>query len=332
MVRIGTRRMTRGFVVSAAVGALLAAALAGPTVAVPARSSAHQSSAARALQAPEKTAGHRNFLGIVSIFNCSAALVRWSQSRPHDPALLLTNGHCYAPSDKRPDGLPATAKAHVDRQVIVDRRDNRPVTLLRRDGSDRVTLHTSRVLYSTSFKTDVGLYRLRLTYGQIMRRYHVPALTLSNQRPSPTAKVLVPSGFSRQVYSCTLNGFAFRLFNDTFDWHHSLRFAPSSACHTIHGTSGSPVLDPLTGDVLGVNNAINLPPAKCAGGQSCGGRMHAPDCSISLCERTRAGRVTQHVHRRYGQQTWWLTTCVGADRVLDLGVTGCLLPKPRHKS
>jgi hypothetical protein len=321
-VRISTRALTRGSAVSAAVGALLVIALAGPTVASPATSSTHHGSSGRAARTKPETVGQPNFRGIISIFSCSASLVRWPQTRPQDLALLLTNGHCYAPSDK----------TQVDREVIVNRRDNRPVTLLKRDGSDLVTLHTSRVLYSTSFKTDVGLYRLKLTYRQIRHRYHVPPLTLSDRPPRPTAKVLMPSGFSKKVYSCTLNGFAYRLFNDTFDWRHSLRFAPSSTCRTIHGTSGSPVLDPTTRDVLGVNNAINLSPPQCVSGAVCGARRSALDCSISLCERSKAGRVTQHVHRRYGQQTWWLTTCVGTDRVLDLDVTGCLLPKPRPKS
>lgn len=321
-MQIGTRVLARGLAVSAGVGALLVAALAGPTVASPASWSTHQSSSARVMRASPRAVVQPNFRGIISIFSCSAALVRWPQSRPHDLALLLTNGHCYAPLDK----------THVDRGVIVDRRDNRAATLLRRDGSDLVTLHTSRVLYSTSFKTDVGLYRLKLTYAQIRHRYHVPALTLSDHPPQPTAQVLMPSGFSKKVYSCTLNGFAYRLFDDTFDWRHSLRFAPSPTCRTIHGTSGSPVLDPTTRDVLGVNNAINLSPPQCVSGAVCGARRTTLDCSISLCERSKAGRVTQHVHRRYGQQTWWLTTCVGTDRVLHLDVTGCLLPKPRPKS
>jgi Trypsin-like peptidase domain len=321
-LHIGTRVLARGLAASAGAGALLVAALAGPTIASPAPPSTPHSNSARAVRATAHGVGRPNFRGIISIFSCSAALVRWPQSRPHDLALLLTNGHCYAPSDK----------TKVDREVIVNRRDNRPVTLLKRDGSDLVTLHTSRVIYSTSFKTDVGLYRLKLTYVQIRHRYHVPALTLSDHPPQPSAKVLMPSGFSKKVYSCTLNGFAYRLFNDTFDWRHSLRFAPSSTCRTIHGTSGSPVLDPTTRTVLGVNNAINLSPPQCASGAVCGARSSALDCSVSLCERSKAGRVTQHVHRRYGQQTWWLTTCVGTDRVLDLDLTGCLLPKPRPKS
>jgi hypothetical protein len=142
--------------------------------------------------------------------------------------------------------------------------------------------------------------------------------------------VLVPSGFSKRVYACTLNGFAYRLFNDFFDWRHSLRFVRDPACRTIHGTSGSPVLNPRTRVVLGVNNAINLEPPKCATGRSCPGHRRALDCSVSLCERTKSGILSQHPHRRYGQQTWWLTTCVGRGRSLNLDVPGCLLPKPRR--
>jgi hypothetical protein len=31
----------------------------------------------------------------------------------------------------------------------------------------------------------------------------------------------------------------------------------------------------------------------------------------------------------YGQQTWWLTTCIGADRRFDLATPGCKLAGPR---
>jgi Trypsin-like peptidase domain len=250
---------------------------------------------------------------------------------PQDPALILTNGHCYQASDKARFGwaTATAAAAKVERQVIVDHPDNRPITLLRRNGSARVTLRTSRVLYSTSFKTDVGLYRLRRSYAQIKRRYGIPALTLSTRPPRGDSHVLIPSGFSKKVYSCTLNGFAYRLFNDTFDWRHSPRLGRSRTCRTIHGTSGSPVINPRTRVVLGVNNAINLPPPACASGSLCSRSDRALDCSISLCERTAGGRVSLHPHRRYGQQTWWLSTCVGADRALDLDRSGCLLPKPR---
>jgi hypothetical protein len=255
--------------------------------------------------------GTPNFRGAVEIFNCSGALVRWANSRPNDPAMMLTNGHCLNPSDKG-----GAAGARFTREVVVNQPDARPVTLLDRSGDDRGVVIATRVLYSTSFKTDVGLYTLRRTYAEIRDRFNLRALTISAAPPAADAAVLMPSGFSRTEYDCDLNGQAFRLFNDDFHWRHSIRLARSSTCHTIRGTSGSPLVDPGSREVVGVNNAINV------------SAPGSPRCSISLCEETKGGHISVHPHRRYAQQTWWLTTCVGAHRRLDLDVSGCLLPKP----
>ena len=219
--------------------------------------------------------------------------------------MMLTNGHCRNPSDKR-----------FTREVVVDQPDARPVTLLDRHGDDLGVVRTRRILYSTSFKTDVGLYTLRRTYAEIRQQFHLGALTISATPPAARAHVVMPSGFSRVEYRCGLNGRVFHLFNDEFSWRHSIRLAASTRCHTIRGTSGSPLLDADTREVVGVNNAINV----AARGE--------PRCSISLCEQTKGGNVSVHRHRRYAQQTWWLTTCVGAHRRLDLDMQGCLLPKP----
>jgi hypothetical protein len=256
--------------------------------------------------------GDPDFRGAVEIFNCSGVLVRWADSRPGDPAMMLTNGHCLNPSDKG-----AAVSARFTRDVVVNQPDSRPVTLLDRAGDDLGVVRARRVLYSTSFKTDVGLYALRRTYAEIRDRFHLRALTLSADGPGARATVLMPSGFSRDEYRCDLNGQAFRLFNDDFHWRHSIRLARSSTCQTIRGTSGSPLIDPASREVVGVNNAINV------------SARGAPRCTISLCEETRSGAITVHPHRRYAQQTWWLTTCVGAHRRLDLDLPGCLLPQPR---
>lgn len=51
-------------------------------------------------------------------------------------------------------------------------------------------------------------------------------------------------------------------------------------------------------------------------------------CVDSACEENRRGVVTTKRNINYGQQTWWLNTCIGADRTLDLDVPGCRLVKP----
>jgi hypothetical protein len=289
--------------------AALTAALSTVGFAVPAIS--HASAGTVVDARPRARGDATDFRGAVEIFNCSGALVRWANSRTSDPAMMLTNGHCFQASDKRGAGA-----RWFTREVIVDQPDARAVTLLDRRGDDLGVVRARRVLYSTSFKTDVGLYTLRRTFGEIRQAFHVRALMIADGPPSPHAAVDVPSGFSREEYRCDLNGQLFRLFNDDFHWRRSIRLARSSTCHTIRGTSGSPLIDPGTGAVVGVNNAINVPPHGTA------------RCTFSLCEQRKDGHISVHPHRRYAQQTWWLTTCVGAHRRLDLDLPGCLLPKP----
>jgi Trypsin-like peptidase domain len=290
--------MTRGSVRTAAGIAAVVAVAGAAGASPPVRAAASPTRAATA-----------DFRGAVEIFECSGALVRWANSRPDDPAMMLTNGHCRRVLDK------GSASASFTRQVIVNRRDDRQVTLLARDGTDAGVVRTKRLLYSTSFKTDVGLYTLRRSFASIRRRFDVRALVMADAGPRPRQHVQVPSGFARTIYSCDLNGTAYRLFNDDFEWHHSIRFARSTTCRTIHGTSGSPLLDPTTRQVVGVNNAINFDAGRTG-------------CHIALCELTKDGRRSLHKHRRYAQQTWWLTTCEGTGRGIDLDQSGCRLPKP----
>jgi hypothetical protein len=67
------------------------------------------------------------------------------------------------------------------------------------------------------------------------------------------------------------------------------------------------------GQVIGVNNTGYV-----------GGRA----CRDTVCEIRRDGTRRVYPHRDYGQQTWWLVTCLDADRRIDPAVEGCRLPKP----
>jgi hypothetical protein len=241
----------------------------------------------------------QSFDGIAALENCSASVVRWPSSRPRDRAMVLTNGHCHGQRFLRA------------RQVVVDRPYRRDVTLLAPDRSDVVTLRTQRVLYATMFRTDVALYSLRPTYRQLRRRHDVSALTIAPREPAGRGPIVVVSGYWKRTYRCDLNGFVHRLHEGAWDWARSLRYS-DDGCHIIGGTSGSPVLRPGGRRVVGVNNTLNEEGLRC--------RLNNP------CEENRAGRISVHRGRGYGQQTWWLTTCVRADRTFDVTKRGCRLP------
>ena len=109
-----------------------------------------------------------------------------------------------------------------------------------------------------------------------------------------------------------VENFIFQLKEDRWMWTDSLRYS-RPGCETIGGTSGSPIIRAGTKTVIGVNNTGNEDGQRCA--------MNNP------CEITEAGDVTFNIGYSYGQQTFWVYSCVTATNDIDLTKDGCLLPK-----
>jgi hypothetical protein len=235
----------------------------------------------------------------IALNNCSAALVRYPSSVDGDRALMLTNGHCY-------EGGFLSAG-----QVLQNRTSSRSGRLLNSAGTALGTVRADRLLYATMTNTDVSLYRLTTTFGSIRTRFGVSALTISASHPSAGIAITIPSGYWKQVWNCQINGFVTTLREDQWTWHDSIRY--DTGCHTIHGTSGSPVLDPA-GNVVGINNTGN------DNGQSC--TLNNP------CEVDQNGNTTVHQGQSYGEETYWFTTCLDSTRTINLSIAGCLLTKP----
>ncbi|MDL4812993.1 S1 family peptidase [Actinomadura opuntiae] len=241
-----------------------------------------------------------DFTGIVALSNCSGSLVRGPRSRDSDKALVLTNGHCLE------GGMPKPG------QVIVDRPSARTFTLLDRTGRATLgRLKATRVEYSTMTDTDVTVYRLDESYAAVRKRYGVPALRLSAARPREGAEIRVVSGYWKAVYGCKIDATVYRLREAGWTWKDSIRYAPQ--CQTIHGTSGSPVIDARTHHVVAVNNTGNDDGERCT--------LNNP------CEVDRRGNVTVHHGTHYAQQTYLLARCLGKGNDVVLGGS-CALPRP----
>ncbi|GAA2169753.1 S1 family peptidase [Actinomadura napierensis] len=244
--------------------------------------------------------GEVDFTGIVALSNCSGSLVRGPRSRDSDRALVLTNGHCLE------GGMPKPG------QVIVDRPSARTFTLLDRTGRTTLgTLKATRVEYSTMTDTDVTVYRLDESYAAIRKRYGVPALRLSTARPHEGTEIRVVSGYWKAIYGCKIDGTVHRLREAGWTWKDSIRYAPQ--CQTIHGTSGSPVVDARTHHVVAVNNTGNDDGERCT--------LNNP------CEVDRKGNVTVRHGTHYAQQTYLLARCLGKGGDVVLG-RSCALPRP----
>ncbi|MEV4869752.1 trypsin-like serine peptidase [Streptomyces syringium] len=241
-----------------------------------------------------------DFAGTVALSNCSGSLIRMPGSADNDPALVMTNGHCLE------SGMPGPG------EVLTDKPSSRTFSLLNSTAGRVATLRATKLAYGTMTDTDVALYELNTTYAQIKQRYNINALALSGDHPTAGTAIKVVSGYWKRIYSCNADAFVYRLKEGDWTWKDSLRY--TSACNTIGGTSGSPVIDVNSGKVVAINNTGNESGERCT--------VNNP------CEVDEKGQVTVRKGINYAQQTYQITKCVGTGNKIDLGRPGCTLPKP----
>jgi V8-like Glu-specific endopeptidase len=238
-----------------------------------------------------------DFSGIVALSNCSGSLVRPPAARDTDPALVMSNGHCV--------------KLMGANEVIRNQTSSRTFTLLNGAGQNLGTLRSTKLAYATMKDTDVSFYQLNQTYAQIQQQYGSRALELSTTHPTQGANIQVVSGYWKRIYTCQIDGFAYQLKEDVWTWRDSVRY--TSACNTIGGTSGSPVIDTSTGKVVAINNT----------GNESGGR-----CTLNNpCEVSQSGQITVRQGINYGQETYNIPACIGTGNQFTLTAPGCTLPR-----
>ncbi|MBP5866041.1 serine protease [Streptomyces scabiei] len=253
---------------------------------------------AAAAMAAEPTLKTVSLAGTVQLSNCSGSIIRFPDSLDTDPALVLSNGHCSSLLDP---GV-----------VITDRSANRPFGLLDSSGAQVATLKAEKLSYGTMTDTDVAIYQTTTTYAAIKSSYGVTALTLRDTQPTAGTAVTVASSAWKKLLDCNIDGFVHRLKEGKWTWKDSVRY--TSACQTVGGTSGSPVIDQSTGEVVAVHNTGNENGASCT--------LNNP------CEVDPRGNVTVRKGINYGQQTYQIPACFTTGNQLDLNSAGCTLPKP----
>ncbi|WP_406440028.1 serine protease [Streptomyces sp. NBC_00631] len=241
-----------------------------------------------------------NFAGTVSLSNCSGSVIRFPNSADSDPALVLTNGHCLE------TGFPEPG------EVITGQSSSRTFGLLNSSGTRVATLRANQVVYSTMTDTDITIYRTTTTYAAIKSSYGISPLTVSAAHPVAGSAIKVVSGYWKTIYSCNIDGFVYRLKEGDWTWKDSVRY--TSACNTIGGTSGSPVIDTSTGQVVAVNNT---------------GNEDGEQCTVdNPCEVDENGNVTVRQGINYAEETYIIPACFTTGNVLNLSASGCTLPKP----
>ncbi|MFE7120232.1 serine protease [Streptomyces sp. NPDC057654] len=252
------------------------------------------------LAAPTAHAAPADFSGAVSVGGCSGSLVRMPGSADGDKAFVLTNGHCYEGAWPVPD------------EALVNQPSHRVFDLLDGKGRPAATLRTAKAAYVTMTGTDVSLYQLDLSYRQLKEKYGISPLTVSAKRPAAGTDIQVVSGGLKKIFTCGIDQHVYRVLEAGYMTKDVLRY--TSACDTGPGTSGSPVVDKASGEVVAINNTSNRDGGQCT--------------ENNPCEMDRDGVISVHKGTAYGTETYWLTTCVEPGNTLALDKPGCLLPRP----
>ncbi|WP_413560271.1 trypsin-like serine peptidase [Bdellovibrio sp. HCB209] len=250
------------------------------------------------LSLPENFTAEYNFEGIVGLDNCSGSLIRFENSRDTDSAMVMTNGHCLEAGFPKPGtylyGKPSRRSFRLfnERMEVVGR------------------LTATTIIYGTMTKTDMAIYKLSETYADIKSKYSVNALTLSSQRPTERTPMEVISGYWKRGYSCEIEAFIPQLKEAGFTWEDSIRYS-RPGCQVIGGTSGSPIIQKGTRTVIGINNTGN------ESGYMC--EMNNP------CEVDKDGNQKAYRGYSYGEQTYWVYSCLNQYNEIDVNVPGCQL-------
>lgn len=240
-----------------------------------------------------------NFEGIVALSNCSGSLIQLEGAADSDRGLILTNGHCYEGGFTAPGAF------------VYGRPSTRTFTMLNAQAGSLGKVTATEVVYSTMTGTDMTIYKLNETYAQIFAKFKIHPLILSSTHPQVGESMEILSGYWRRGYACQTEAFIPQLREDQWTFADSIRYS-RPGCETIGGTSGSPILKAGTNIVIGVNNTGNEDGQRCT--------MNNP-CEIDL-----NGNITFTKGVSYGQQTYWVYTCLNSSREIDLSVAGCLLP------
>lgn len=240
-----------------------------------------------------------NFRSIVALSNCSGSLVRYKHSLGSDRAMIMTNGHCLDLGGFLKPG-----------QVIQNKAVTRTFALLNESGSRIATLTADKILFGSMTHTDMALYQLTVTYDQIKQATGTEALILSPERSTESTPIAVVSGYWKKVYTCSIDKFIYMLKEDNWTFNDSIKYA-RPGCETIHGTSGSPIINTNTYEIIGINNTGNDDGQKCT--------MDNP------CEIDQNGNVVVDHHASYGQQVHWVYGCLDQNRQINLNISGCKL-------
>ncbi|NDG85263.1 MAG: serine protease [Proteobacteria bacterium] len=258
--------------------------------------------ALRALEVFGTSRASYDFRGIVKLSNCSGSLIRFQGAKDADPGLVLTNGHCV--SSGGGGMMPANRfMAHV--------ASRRTFQFLDANGAVKPgQVAATELVYGTITWNDVAIYSLEKSYAEIRKAFGIEALIVDSNHPKAGDGIDILSGYWQRGYSCSIDRFVYELHEAEYVSRDSMRYS-KGGCETIHGTSGSPILNARTRAIVGINSTGNDDGERCT--------MDNP------CEVSENGQVYFEKGRSYGDQTWVFYTCLNPAGKIDVSVPGCKL-------
>lgn len=238
--------------------------------------------------------------GTAKFTTCSGFLFTVDGRAPDAPAWVMTNGHCLDPLGLR---MLAPGEIKVDVPSVRDIKLNGDTTIL--------SIKTRRLVYASMTRTDMAIYELGVDYRRLAEKYNIHPLMLASEGPTAGTAIDIASSYRHRVYNCHVDEVLFGLREGGRSFVDSIRY--DQDCHTIGGTSGSPMILAGTQTVVGINNTVNT------SGGSCG--------NDNPCEVNADGSINVIRGRAYGQQTALLYTCLDEAKNFALDRPGCLLAK-----
>lgn len=239
-----------------------------------------------------------DFEGIVSLANCSGAIIKFENMRDTDRAYIMTNGHCISSSRVPPN------------TIIYKKYDRRNITVLDSQARSVGSLASVEIAYGTMTKTDLALLRVEESYSDIFNRYKIRPLIVDFYSGVVGDEIQIISGYWRTGYTCGVDAIIPTLREGPWVFKNSIRYT-SQGCKIIAGTSGAPLIRTGTRRVVGINNTANDGESVCS--------------SDNPCEIYEDGRRVAIKGASYGQQVNQVYSCLDSNFEIDLAIEGCSL-------
>lgn len=236
-----------------------------------------------------------DFSGQASPPSCSGSVVNFGQADTAK-AVLMTNGHCVGMLDIAPD------------TIIRDQPYKVSVRLFK-DKTHTINVSSTKIIYGIIKTHDVALVELDATY-KALNEQGVRSRRIASKALPVGATLIMPSGFFRRTTSCAILDIVPFIKEDVYLNTDAYKYRE---CLAMHGTSGSPLIDAASGEVVGVNYTGNDDGERCT--------FNNP------CEVDTAGHITVDKGAGYGDPVHQIMNCLNADHLFDLNQPTCTLPR-----